>query len=182
MEDTEIWKDVPGYDGCYMISNLGRVKSTDRYVFSNILPGKKRFISGKVLTPSKNIWGYHEVHLCKNGKSKHHTIHKLVYTTFIGDIPDGKEINHINEDKTDNRLQNLKAVTKSENINWGKRNYNVGKKLSRRVVQSLPDGTDLTVWFSIQSASKELNIKDSNISMCCKGKRKTAGGYKWCYA
>lgn len=169
--DIEIWKDIEGYDGFYQVSNFGRVRSVDRYI-------KNKKYKGALLKPNKTIWGYYDVKI----KGKHYSIHRLVYTAFVGNIPFDKEINHINEDKTDNHPQNLQAVSKSVNINWGDRNNSVRKKLSIPVIQCLKDGTEYFGWFSITDASKALSIKDSNISQCCKGKREIAGGFKWRYA
>ena len=101
----EIWKDINGYEGLYQISNLGRVKS---------------FYSGYVkILKLKITNGYYRIGLRKNGKRKFYQIHRLVYETFIGEIPQGIQVNHINEVKTDNRLENLNLMTPKENINWG---------------------------------------------------------------
>lgn len=82
----------------------------------------------KVLKPAINK-GYLQVELRKDGKRKGFLVHRLVVTSFIGPIPKGMEVNHINEDKRDNRLENLELVTHKENINFGTRNERVAKQI-----------------------------------------------------
>ena len=102
----EIYKDIPGYENSYQVSNLGNVKS-----FKSKSP--------KVLIPILNKWGYLQVSLCKNNIKKVYTIHQLVTITFLNFIPNGHKmvINHINFNRTDNSLENLEVVTNRENCN-----------------------------------------------------------------
>ena len=106
---TEIWKDVVDYEGLYQVSNLGRVKSFSR-------PGNwKERILKLVLDGD----GYYCVSLYKNGKRKRFSVHRLVVMAFIGPIPKGLVVNHINECQTDNGLENLEICTHTENMNHG---------------------------------------------------------------
>ena len=111
----EIWKDVVGYEERYQISNLGRLKSKD--VILNKADGKKELRKGKILKLNKNQFGYF-THLMSNGpeyKRKNIPIHRLVATAFIPN-PDNKPcIDHINTIRTDNRVDNLRWCTQSEN-------------------------------------------------------------------
>lgn len=104
----EIWKDILGYEGLYQVSNLGRVKSFPR-------PGNWK---ERILNPIINK-GYLHVGLRKDGKEKRFRVHRLVVEAFLGKIPDGFVVNHINEIKSDNRLENLEIVTQKENVNHG---------------------------------------------------------------
>jgi hypothetical protein len=106
---TEIWKDVLGYEGLYQVSNLGQVKSLNYN-----RTGIERILKARL---SKD--GYYEVMLCKNGKGKSFRVHRLVVMSFIGEIPKGSVVNHLNEIRTDNRLENLEICTNKENINYG---------------------------------------------------------------
>jgi predicted XRE-type DNA-binding protein len=106
----EIWRDIEGYEGLYQVSNLGRVKSLDRYRYDN-----GQFTKGGVLRYSLNHGGYAGVNLCKNGKRIRHTIHKLVATTFIRPSKKGEQINHKNGNKLKNEADNLEWVTSKEN-------------------------------------------------------------------
>jgi hypothetical protein len=112
----EIFKDIPEYEGFYQISNLGNVKSLSRNYLNK---GKYNSISKeKILKHCKDTCGYYFVGLCKNGKVKNFTIHKLVAMAFLGHVPDGTNkivVDHINNIKTDNRLENLQLLSNREN-------------------------------------------------------------------
>ena len=110
----EIWKDLPTYEGLYQVSNLGNVKSLPRVRTT----GTGFYISKeKQLKKYKDIEGYMRVCLCKNKKQNVRKVHQLVAMSFLNHIPEGmsKVIDHINDDKTDNRLENLHVVTQRFN-------------------------------------------------------------------
>lgn len=110
----ELWAEHFNYKGQYLISNLGRIKSLTR-------PGayKERILC------YKKYKGYYSVTLCKNGITKMYLVHRLVWEAFNGPIPPGMQVNHKNEDKLDNRLENLEVVTPKENSNYGTRNKRI---------------------------------------------------------
>lgn len=167
---SEIWKEVPGYEGLYEVNNLGNVK-------------KSR--SGRLLKPQNSKKGYLHVVLCRNGKEKGFRIHRLVYSAFHGEIPAGFEVNHINEDKADNRLENLNLMSHKENINWGtgvrrSAKSRKGKTYNgKRVAQVDREYTLIKIHDSLKNASVETGAFVSNISTCCKRKDKTAKGFHW---
>lgn len=165
----EIWKPIPGYEGLYWVSDLGRVKSLKR--------GKER-----ILSPGKTRGGYLYIVLYKNGKGKNCYVSLLVWEAFNGPIPEGMQVNHINENKQDNRLENLNLMTPKENSNWGTRNIRRVKAQSKMVEQYTLDGTHVCTWFSVIGIKRELGYSNGNISLCCNGRYKTAYGYIWKYA
>ena len=172
---NENWKDIEGYNGLYQISNLGRVKSLN---YRNT--GKE-----KILKPCKINNGYLLVALCKNGKSKHYLVHRLVAEHFITN-PDNKScIDHINTDRTDNRVCNLRWVTHKENINnpltIDKHLKKLKENFSKPILQLTLTGELVKKWYSAAEAAKELGINQNCICQCCKGKYKTANGYIWRY-
>ena len=179
----EIWKSINGFDN-YMVSNLGRVKSISRKSISN---GGTYIRKEKILKYGKHRIGYLYVYLYKeNGKEKKKMyVHRLVAEAFIPNPNNYKEINHKSGIKTENCVDNLEWVTRSENIKHAYKN-GLEKKLigalnpmSKAINQYSKDGRFIKRWESINLASKELNL--SSIRACCSGRNKTAGGYIWRY-
>ena len=166
--EKEIWKDIKGFEGLYRVSNLGRVKS---------FYGLKE----KILKPGIVNNGYYQVELCKNSIRKFYMVHRLVWEAFNGQIPEGLQVNHINEIKTDNRLSNLNLMTPKENINWGTGIERGHKKQSKVVLQFTLDNILVKEYPSTKQVERELGFAQGNISKCCKGKRKTAYNFKWKY-
>lgn len=166
--EKEEWRDIPNYEGFYQVSNLGRVKS---------FYGLKE----KILKPGIPNNGYYQVELCKNSIRKFYMVHRLVWEAFNGQIPEGLQVNHINEIKSDNRLSNLNLMTAKENCNWGSRNERRAKKQSKVVLQFDLNDNFIKEYPSAIQIERENGFGQGNISKCCKGKRKTAYGYKWKY-
>jgi hypothetical protein len=123
----EIWKDIPNYEGYYQASNMGRIKSIERDILNR---GKFPFKSKeKILKPQNDTHGYYYLNLFKNGKRKNIKVHKLIAMTFLNHIPNGKYdivVDHINNNPSDNRVENLQLITNRENttkIARGKSKY-----------------------------------------------------------
>ena len=114
----EEWKDIKGYEGYYQISNYGNGRSVDRVVERLSRWGKivKVHYKGIELVKNKVGAGYLRFDLCKNGIYDYRYIHQLVWETFVGEIPEGMEIDHIDTDKTNNSLSNLRLVDRSGNM------------------------------------------------------------------
>lgn len=185
---VEIWKDIRDYEGLYQASNWGRIRSLDRY---EVVGKAKRFRKGKILKAVKTKRGYLKVGLCKAGKMKQFLVHRLVYETFNGVIPEGMDVNHINEIKTDNRYpENLNLMNRKNNINWGtgikrRAEKRIGTKApwvieakSDPVLQLTLDEELVKEWPSAAEAGRN-GFSHQNISACCLGKRKTYKGFKW---
>lgn len=181
MADKEIWKDIKGYEGLYQVSDSGRVKSLPR-----TLKGKGSNSRGCILKQflrGNRYLKYCSVGLCKNGKCKNCLVHNLVYEAFIGIVPDGYQINHKDENPMNNHLFNLELCTPKYNSNYGGRNERIKKqKTNKKVDMYSLDNEYIKTFFSIGAASRETNISTPHICQCCKGKRETAGGFKWRYA
>lgn len=167
----EQWKDIPGYEGLYQVSNLGNIKALNYH-------REKR----EEILKQKINRGYCSVHLCKDGKAKFLMVSHCVYEAFNGQIPEGYEVNHIDENPLNNRLDNLNLLTHSENINWGNRNTKVGKKLGKRVFQYDLNGNYVSDYPSVAKAGEMLGRNFQQISACATGKQKTAYGFVWRYA
>ena len=169
--EKEIWKDIPNYEG-YQVSNLGRVKSLER-----IDARGNRLLKEKILKPQINDSGYYRIQLQKQSIKKTCRVHRLVWEAFNGQIPEGLQVNHINEVKTDNRLSNLNLMTAKENTNWGSRN----ERISKPVLQFTLDNILVKEFLSTIQIERELGFSCGNIVNCCKGRYKTAYGYIWKY-
>ena len=227
MEKQEIWKPVVGYEGFYEVSDLGRFKSLN---YRNTR--KEGF-----LKPSPDYKGYLHVGLSKNGKQESCLVHIIVWQIFNGKIPDGKEIDHIDGNPSNNCLENLRCVPHKENCNnpvtikrhkqaankraqdpewqknhaeamqklyqdpeWQKNHAETMQKLyqdpewrrkqaeatrkacCKPVDQFTTDGQFVKRWPGAREAARELGIGSSHITKCCKGRKKTIGGFKWQYA
>lgn len=181
----EIWKDIEGYEGLYQVSNLGRVKSMGN--------GNSNRSKEIIMKQTKNMKGYPMIILCKEGVCKGFSVHRLVATAFLPNPDNLPQINHKDEDKTNNMVwvnedgsidynkSNLEFCTPKYNVNYGTRTEKVVKALSIPVLQFTKSGEFIRKWDSIIQVERELGISNSNISMCCKGKRKSAYSYKWQY-
>lgn len=134
--------------------------------------------TGRVLKGQKNSSGYMQVCLCKNGKQKTFKVHRLVAEAFIPNPDNLLEINHRDEDKTNNTVENLEWCTRKYNNNYGTRI----KRVSKQVLQLRKDGSLVRVWPSTNEIQRQLHFDSGFISACCRGKYHTAYGYKWCYA
>ena len=117
--NNEIWKPIKGYEGVYLVSNTGRVKSVSRLVRTtpNGLEAK-RTTKGKELHATDNGSGYKIVSLCNNGIRKNHYVHRLVAEAFIGIVPEGFVINHKDHNRGNNNVDNLEIVTQADNVKY----------------------------------------------------------------
>jgi hypothetical protein len=123
----EVWKDVKGLENYYQVSNLGNVRSKERFVIRG--RGGKYKVECKNLNPSINSDGYFTGIFRVDKRPINYKVHRIMAQSFMGEIPQGFEVNHINGIKSDNRLENLEVVSKSENI---KHAFDLGLNKPRR--------------------------------------------------
>lgn len=175
MENYEIeeWRPIKGYEGLYSVSNLGRIYSH-----------KRNTTDGHIYTPKKSHNGYDEIILSKEGKIKKIRVNRIVYETFMGEIPKGMHVNHIDENKSNNCLSNLNLLTSKENANWGTRNDRIAKTRikngkTKTVMQYTKTMSFINKYSSISEAARQSGIGYCSIKNCCYCKSKTAGGYIW---
>jgi hypothetical protein len=114
-----IWKDIAGYEGLYMVSNLGAVKSLEKMWVTNKSLRKK---PETIMKQAKDSSGYYQVWFSKNGIKKIMLVHRLVASAFLENTLQKKDVNHINGIKTDNRIENLEWATRSENVSHAYKN------------------------------------------------------------
>ncbi len=160
--DNEIWKDIPEYEGFYMISSFGRIKSLKRLVGSGIIGrGNNKIINERILKPQDNGHGYMHLMLVKNYISIHFYVHRLVAISFIENPENKPTVNHINGIKSDNRVENLEWNTVSEN---SKHAYSIGLKTPRVAVGSKNPNTILNddIVLDIFNYSASHSLKDTS--------------------
>ena len=166
---NEIWKDIPGYEGKYQISNTGKIKSFAKYS------------EGKILTPFITR-GYASIGLCdKSFKKKTFLVHRLVALLFVPNPNGYKEINHKDENKLNNSSDNLEWCTREYNMSYGNARLSQGISCGKPIAQFTINGLMIAKYYSAEFAASVNKIDGSSIIRCCKGKRKYAGGYAWQY-
>lgn len=194
MGKIEEWRPVVGYEGLYEVSDWGRVRSLPR-----------KWAKGGMLKPTPNKLGYLQVYLYKNGKKETRKVHILVMLAFVDRCPDGCEVDHIDWNPKNNRLDNLRYIPAKENASrkspeWQKNVREGAKKRAKdhewrknhaeamRRTKSKPvdqftiDGQFIKTWPSAREAARVLGYSQGNISTCCNGKQKTAYGHIWRHA
>ena len=171
----EIWKDIEGYEGIYEVSSFGRVRSVARKVVRGN-PSYEFTLRPRILKAH-----YHHGYLAVtfgNGKDKqNYFVHRLVAEAFLPDYFDGAQINHKDENRINNHVDNLEWCTSKYNNNYG--HHRIARY---RKVSQIKDGKVVRTYDAIIIASKETNIHANKINDVCRGIRKTAGGFEWRYA
>lgn len=186
-ESEEIWKSVEGYEGIYQVSSFGRVRSLDRIIIKphprNTSMQMRCFCKGRILKLASYPNGYLTICLKNEGKKENCLIHRLVGKAFVPGYFDGADINHKNEDRTDNRANNLEWCTRSYNLQYNGRAKRVGVVQGKAVEQWTLDGKLVATFDTIRRAEAATGISHNAISGCCQQKygHKTAGGYRWKY-
>lgn len=164
---SEEWRDIVGYEGLYKVSNIGNVASLNY-----------RRTGRSKLLKSVSCKGYRRVVVSKNGEKRNITVHRAVAMAFIVNVENKPQINHINEIKYDNRVENLEWVTAKENLNHGTWKVRTTNKKLKPVTQFTLDWRFVKRWSSM-SSTIEGGFVESCVSRCCSGDRSEHKGYKW---
>lgn len=190
--NNEEWKPMPGYEDCYLVSNKGCVWSIR---------------SSRLLKLSETRQGYLRVSPSVNGLVKKCAVHRLVALAFIPNPENKPTVNHINENKKDNRVENLEWATMAEqnvhgtrieravaHTDWKNRNidysivaakhdyHQINRKQMRPVLQYDRHGIFIARHDGVVEAARTVGVSAGHICCCLKGRRKTCGGYQWKYA
>ena len=176
----EEWRDIKGYEGWYQVSNTGRVRSLDRVVVSK--SGVKRFFPGQEIVPCNAGKVYRNVPLSKDGSHRTPRLCRLVAEAFIPNPYGYSQVNHKDEDKTNDRADNLEWCSPKYNTNYGTGIARRAKTISIPVNQYTLDGEFVAKYESIKFAEAATGVDNSHITRCCRGKLNQAGGYVWKYA
>lgn len=165
MQINEQWKSVEGFEGLYEVSNLGRVKSLNY----------NRTGVEKVLKPNKTKNGYLYVGLCRNGKEKKFKVHRLVAEAFLPNPEGLPEINHIDENKTNNVVSNIEWASRRYNMNYGTIQERIATALTNHPARSKPveaskfsDFREICLRFSSTAEAGRNGYEKSHVSSCCR--------------
>ena len=194
----EVWKDIPGYEGYYQASTLGNIRSVSRKTRSG-------YHTGKVLKQRTNHLGYKKVFLCKEGKQKLFSVHRLVALTFIPNPCNLPQVNHKDEVKANNNVFNLEWCTAAYNITYGTRVQRQAEKLrgvprperrgktwgisfksrgenphARKVAQMDLEGNIIQIHNCILDAGEAVGSNRHTIASACK-RAYVSKGYRWAY-
>lgn len=173
----EIWKDIKDYEGLYQVSNLGRVKSLDRIDNSN------HKIHEKILKTRDRGNGYLAINLNVKGKLKTFSVHRLVAEAFIPNPESKPQVNHIDEDKTNNNVDNLEWCTVLYNNTYGTRMERQIASKSVPVYGFTDKPYHRKIWFpSISRAILYIDGDASGVSNVLRGRYKTTRGWSFKYA
>lgn len=191
----ETWKDIVGYEGKYQVSNLGNIRSLNFH----------RSHETKIMKCILDKDGYSIIMLYKDGKGTIYKVHRLVAEAFIPNPNGFPCVNHKDENPSNNDVTNLEWCTVAYNNNYGHRRDRLSKSLkglntwtrgvpksadtrkkiglgnSRKVIQMTLEGDPIKEWGSMTEAANSLGCKHSKISECCRGNRKSHGGFRWKY-
>lgn len=188
IETNEEWRDIPGFEGLYKVSNTGKVKSLERKVkYKN---GAIHIVNEKILKYQKDRYGYLQLILCKEGIQKNMKVHRLVASAFIPNPNNLPEVNHKDENTSNNNVENLEYCDRIYNVNYGTGNERRAKKLSKikkgvyntkksKPVKCLETGK---IYPSIAEVHREFGFSQGNICECCNKKRKSAHKFHWEWA
>lgn len=172
MERLETWRAVKDYEGLYEVSSLGNVRNAN---------------SGRVLNACRHRSGYLSVMLYKSKKPKRFNIHRLVASAFLNNSNNYEFVNHIDEDKSNNNVENLEWCSREHNMKHGTVSARLSKKRGhgarkgRPVIQIGDNGETLRTFESIASASKETGTARTSIWECCNGIHIKANNSRWAY-
>ena len=176
----EMWKDIKGFEGQYQISSEGRVKSLARKIIDKA--GHTHTIKECFMKTTPDKDGYKIIGLRDgSGSQKKFRLHRLVCEAFHPNPDNKPQVNHIDEDKSNNKASNLEWSTAKENCNHGTRNARGAKANSKPVAQYALDGKLIRIYESASEAGKQTGVDHRSIGGVALGKRKTAGNCIWKY-
>ena len=199
--ESEIWKPVIGFEGLYEVSSCGRVKTVPHYTKRG--NSEHASVKERLLKFFLSEKGYYCIKLRKDGRAIHRKVHRLVAEAFIPNPENKPQIDHIDTNKLNNEVLNLRWATPSENKNnaltrelhsriqsqadviekcMSGREINNRKTRRRAVRQYDNSGNLISEYVSMTEAQKATGIKSSFISSACSHKIHFAGGYRWEYA
>ena len=175
MITTEIYKDIKDLEGLYQVSNFGNIMSLNYHMTGR----------AELLKPSLDKGGYLHIYLYKDRKRKFFFIHRLVAETFIPNPDNLPQVNHKDEDKTNNSVDNLEWCDNKYNSNYGTKPERISKantngKCSKPVLQFSLTGEFIREWPSMAECTRN-GFSQGCVCLCCQGKKPHYKGFRWQY-
>lgn len=170
-KEKEIWKDIEGYEGRYQVSSLGKVRSR----------AKTNNGEWRMMKLHQNRYGYMTVALSYQNKCKHRTVHRLVASAFVPGYKAGLIVNHKDENKANNRWENLTWMTMPANNSYGSKVRRIKEKMGNPVLQISKEGEIIARYVSIAEAARAIKRDPSTITSVLRGRTQTAAGYFWSF-
>ena len=180
MNTIEVWKAIPGYEGIYEVSDIGRVRSVDRIV--TYCDGTEHLHKGRILKAAPDKNGYYRVVL-SNVRHVNRIVHRLVAMAFIPNPNNLPFINHKDENKQNNRVENLEWCSEEYNVNYGTglarriKNQRNSPSQSKPIAQYTKDGRKVAEYLSINEAVRQTGMKKDTISRSVRGLQKYCHKY-----
>ena len=176
---TTIWKDIPGYEGQYQASNFGYVRSIKRKIKKEGNLPSIALVSGKIISPwVDSSTGYLKVTLyTKDHKKRAEKLHRLIAMTFIPNPENKNTVNHKDENKFNNTVQNLEWMTNEENLHYGTRIQKAKENQGMYVIRIAPN-QEITYYFTLHEAELKTGIPRQSISYAIKN-HTLLRGFKW---
>lgn len=174
----EEWRSVKGYEGIYEVSSLGRVRAKERFV-----PGRRGIVHGHIVVALKQKTGYIRICLSKDHKKTYFSVHRLVAEAFVPNPHNYPCVNHLDEDRTNNKSSNLQWCTYSQNNNYGTRRSKISEthRCKGKAFMQIDCSNNIVAIYRAMIDAHELGYDRSNILKCLTGKKYTYLGYKWEY-
>lgn len=170
MAEQEIWKDIPGYEGGYQVSSFGKVRS--------LYPNRKQ---NQLMDLLENTRGYYRVHLTKGDKVNFKMVHRLVAETFLENPLNLPQVNHKDENKKNNHVENLEWCSNLENQRHGTVIQRRAESCKKPILQCDTSGNVIKEWDSAVSVHRELGFSTGYLCDALKGKHEKAYGFIWKY-
>ena len=178
---VEVWRPVRDFEGLYEVSNLARVRSVDRWSKYKGSDTKQAFRKGRILRQDKTSAGYYLVTLCRDGVHFHCSVHRLVAEAFVPNPENLQQVNHKDENKSNNLPSNLEWCDRIYNTNYGTGIYRSSSKKRKPIEQLTLAGQHVAYYDSLTEATEANGMKRFGIINVCKGRQKSAYGYQWRY-
>ena len=173
----EQWLDIKGYEGLYQVSSLGRVRSLDRVIIDK--NNRKMNYRGSLMSLNRTTKnGYCQITLSKNGKAKAHYVHRLVAEAFLTNENNYKEVNHKNENKLDNSVNNLEWCDRKYNLSYGSRTKRMCETQGKKILAFKYENNEFVGEFvSHSEAQRILGLSPGSINQMLRGRVRQVKGY-----